>query len=128
MSFFLSQYFLFYFFFFFFSSRRRHTRFDCDWSSDVCSSDLPWTGTRGSNPRPFAPWTVSSLSDQLWRRARPGCTSAREFRGILLCPPLLFGAQMAATPSSRSVVKRCALLIPGSRVPVPPFPPTSSHR
>src|SRR2546430_11064427 len=23
-----------------FSSRRRHTRFDCDWSSDVCSSDL----------------------------------------------------------------------------------------
>src|SRR2546430_5712153 len=31
---------------FFFSSRRRHTRFDCDWSSDVCSSDLPSTGTR----------------------------------------------------------------------------------
>src|SRR2546430_7590998 len=33
--------------FFFFSSRRRHTRFDCDWSSDVCSSDLrvdePWS-------------------------------------------------------------------------------------
>src|SRR5688572_30860536 len=28
------------FFFFFFSSRRRHTRFDCDWSSDVCSSDV----------------------------------------------------------------------------------------
>src|SRR2546430_11651219 len=27
-------------FLFFFSSRRRHTRFDCDWSSDVCSSDL----------------------------------------------------------------------------------------
>src|SRR2546430_16616565 len=24
----------------FFASRRRHTRFDCDWSSDVCSSDL----------------------------------------------------------------------------------------
>src|SRR6266480_5168059 len=31
--------------FFFFSSRRRHTIFTCDWSSDVCSSDLrkfPW--------------------------------------------------------------------------------------
>src|SRR5467141_344492 len=26
--------------FFFFSSRRRHTIFKCDWSSDVCSSDL----------------------------------------------------------------------------------------
>src|SRR5256886_4644248 len=34
--------------FFFFSSRRRHTRFDCDWSSDVCSSDL--TGGRAYFP------------------------------------------------------------------------------
>src|SRR6266480_4019004 len=39
-------------FFFFFSSRRRHTRLTCDWSSDVCSSDLVmpdgkivWLGT-----------------------------------------------------------------------------------
>src|SRR2546430_9460185 len=37
-------------FFFFFSSRRRHTRFDCDWSSDVCSSDL----------RPIAPQTPAT--------------------------------------------------------------------
>src|SRR5439155_9626881 len=29
--------------FFFFSSRRRHTRWPRDWSSDVCSSDLPET-------------------------------------------------------------------------------------
>src|SRR6266478_8523130 len=35
-------------FFFFFSSRRRHTRFDCDWSSDVCSSDLPSLGRGGA--------------------------------------------------------------------------------
>src|SRR5688572_33345872 len=33
------------YFCFFFSSRRRHTRFDCDWSSDVCSSDLVNRGT-----------------------------------------------------------------------------------
>src|SRR2546430_8928752 len=33
-------------FFFFFSSRRRHTRFDCDWSSDVCSSGLLWIAGR----------------------------------------------------------------------------------
>src|SRR5205085_7083843 len=26
---------------------RRHTRFDCDWSSDVCSSDLPPGGAAG---------------------------------------------------------------------------------
>src|SRR5260370_34453035 len=32
--------------FFFFSSRRRHTRFKCDWSSDVCSSDLIADGLR----------------------------------------------------------------------------------
>src|SRR5207302_3816672 len=32
-----------YIFFFFFSSRRRHTRFSRDWSSDVCSSDLPFS-------------------------------------------------------------------------------------
>src|SRR5690606_40167932 len=30
---------------FFFSSRRRHTRFSRDWSSDVCSSDLPGPAT-----------------------------------------------------------------------------------
>src|SRR2546430_9973441 len=38
---------------FFFSSRRRHTRFDCDWSSDVCSSDLRRRSCRSahrSNP------------------------------------------------------------------------------
>src|SRR2546430_4870784 len=40
---------LLYLFFFFFSSRRRHTRFDCDWSSDVCSSDL--TGYLDQRPR-----------------------------------------------------------------------------
>src|SRR2546430_4000675 len=34
------SYVVYQFIFFFFSSRRRHTRFDCDWSSDVCSSDL----------------------------------------------------------------------------------------
>src|SRR2546430_11569935 len=37
---------------FFFSSRRRHTRFDCDWSSDVCSSDL----------RRFADFKTQTLS------------------------------------------------------------------
>src|SRR5690242_21706305 len=33
---------------FFFSSRRRHTRLTCDWSSDVCSSDLlrPFLGAQ----------------------------------------------------------------------------------
>src|SRR2546429_7120475 len=33
-------------FFFFFASRRRHTRCSRDWSSDVCSSDLVFSGRR----------------------------------------------------------------------------------
>src|SRR5260370_32088295 len=33
---------------FFFSSRRRHTRFKCDWNSDVCSSDLAVVDLRRS--------------------------------------------------------------------------------
>src|SRR5260221_14489250 len=32
--------------YFFFSSRRRHTRSLCEWSSDVCSSDLPAIGAQ----------------------------------------------------------------------------------
>src|SRR6201997_253044 len=49
----------------FFSSRRRHTRWNCDWSSDVCSSDLTWlpslfqnTSTGGAG---FTPYDLSQL-------------------------------------------------------------------
>src|SRR5688572_12551902 len=50
--------------FFFFSSRRRHTRFDCDWSSDVCSSDLPRTLSAG----------LSSSLDASRKRFDPAAT------------------------------------------------------
>src|SRR3990167_9383449 len=40
--------------FFFFKRRRRHTRFDCDWSSDVCSSDLGRELSRAVNPKKSA--------------------------------------------------------------------------
>src|SRR3990167_10023513 len=36
---------------YFFSSRRRHTRFDCDWSSDVCSSDLVFVRSQEAKER-----------------------------------------------------------------------------
>src|SRR2546430_4616835 len=39
----------------FFSSRRRHTRFDCDWSSDVCSSDLGSPGRPAEGPARHQP-------------------------------------------------------------------------
>src|SRR2546430_6276181 len=51
--------------FFFFSSRRRHTRFDCDWSSDVCSSDLPLMSFRLSSAMRVTSKPIASL-----RRAR----------------------------------------------------------
>src|SRR5260221_8413103 len=58
------------------SSRRRHTRSLCDWSSDVCSSDLPepntpesmfkiWSGKTGSNRRP-QPWQGCALPTELF--------------------------------------------------------------
>src|SRR5256885_12906183 len=45
---------------FFFSSRRRHTRLQGDWSSDVCSSDLPTATSPGAATR-FPPTPTRSL-------------------------------------------------------------------
>src|SRR5215211_7436389 len=46
-------------FFFFFSSRRRHTRSLCDWSSDVCSSDL------GQVSQARGPGDVADISEPI---------------------------------------------------------------
>src|SRR5690606_39970487 len=58
---------------FFFSSRRRHTIFSRDWSSDVCSSDLPFVD---GNKRTG---TVAALVFLDWNgfmfEARPGVLS-----------------------------------------------------
>src|SRR5688572_31718070 len=70
-------YFFVFVFFFFFSSRRRHTRFDCDWSSDVCSSDL-YRCQRERTP-------VVLISDKKRRRAPrylPRDPPLSEFRSI----------------------------------------------
>src|SRR5438132_6815769 len=53
---------VFLYFFFFFSSRRRHTRSLCDWSSDVCSSDLPVIGSK---------FTVIPTFSTMWVNSRP---------------------------------------------------------
>src|SRR5207237_3849543 len=45
---------------FFFSSRRRHTRFKCDWSSDVCSSDLSLRD--GLTRYTWSPWCAGVLA------------------------------------------------------------------
>src|SRR5256886_8969334 len=56
---------------FFFSSRRRHTRFDCDWSSDVCSSDLLPTA-RGVGFQEERSAEESSTRQKFRKRLREG--------------------------------------------------------
>src|SRR5690242_21141609 len=64
--------------YFFFSSRRRHTRLTCDWSSDVCSSDLiarpesfHWSSNRDSRPADwFSPRQLLAV-DRNWSLCHP---------------------------------------------------------
>src|SRR5438132_3726314 len=68
------------FLFFFFSSRRRHTRSLCDWSSDVCPSDLMFL-TKPSSvsdptrfPAKYHSRVASKLSDVIgFRNGLPAC-------------------------------------------------------
>src|SRR6266568_3944356 len=68
--------------FFFFSSRRRHTRWNCDWSSDVCSSDLC------ASPHPLVDspaFPAKHLSQaEAVDTSRPGAVT----RGVVLLGPL----------------------------------------
>src|SRR5438067_13591449 len=70
---------------FFFSSRRRHTRSKRDWSSDVCSSDLPVGGERfgsalaqvNAAAESFTAHWVETLARNS-SRVLPGKVSAKE--------------------------------------------------
>src|SRR2546430_7099713 len=83
--------------FFFFSSRRRHTRFDCDWSSDVCSSDLlgahvaskPTTVLGGSQCRIgplikscYAQWALRGRQPMLLEAAAAAAVDRSEERRV----------------------------------------------
>src|SRR5262245_63771482 len=85
-SFLLMSYF---FCFFFFSSRRRHTRCLSDWSSDVCSSDLPRRADTRRAQQPTATRRRRHPAGQ--RSARPAVPSrpdrrAGRVRGCLRHP------------------------------------------
>src|SRR2546430_15589628 len=71
---------------FFFSSRRRHTRFDCDWSSDVCSSDLT-----------VLPWIEGSLGPNGSGNSHPRKTKARISRH---CSPITALSHFLQTASA----------------------------
>src|SRR5256885_9823814 len=79
------------FFFFFFSSRRRHTRLQGDWSSDVCSSDLPLalassgptrlkrrdaSNGSGAHSKIASPANCGSAASARSRAATPSCPSS----------------------------------------------------
>src|SRR6266480_5139138 len=67
-------------FFFFFSSRRRHTRLTCDWSSDVCSSDLaPGRPARCAGDRCRARRAAQPARP---RRRRPRSEERRVGKGV----------------------------------------------
>src|SRR5215204_3473982 len=78
-------------FFFFFSSRRRHTRSLCDWSSDVCSSDLAGPITDEAlalEPPPKVIWMQLSVrNDAAAERAE-----AKGVRVVMnRCPKIEYG-------------------------------------
>src|SRR2546430_8256715 len=80
-------------FVFFFSSRRRHTRFDCDWSSDVCSSDLVHSRAQ---KHPSPPTNNGSLGFSL-----PPCACKKPTR-----PPKWSWCPWLSTSASRSEERR----------------------
>src|SRR2546430_11802715 len=91
-------------FIFFFSSRRRHTRFDCDWSSDVCSSDLyttigasagqiiptticPGNAAKGIAPGPCDPrgLGINPVISTLWKTYLPEPNDCTQGDGANYC-------------------------------------------
>src|SRR5260370_35989321 len=86
--------------FFFFSSRRRHTRFKCDWSSDVCSSDLMGIVTKNAimlvefaveSMREGKPREVAII-DAGMKRARPIVMTTIAMAAGMMPSALAFGA------------------------------------
>src|SRR5256886_7965020 len=70
---------------FFFSSRRRHTRFDCDWSSDVCSSDL-WPAFKIYSYTATFDYATPAMRIDL-QRTNPDVTPVRGGGGLPLLAP-----------------------------------------
>src|SRR5699024_11446685 len=77
--------------YFFFSSRRRHTRSKRDWSSDVCSSDLPSPVSpfrQQAMPRMPDPVPTSKKRCPALRRpdAKSSVIASRHSTVVLWCP------------------------------------------
>src|SRR5690242_21303569 len=78
--------------FFFFSSRRRHTRLTCDWSSDVCSSDLtphaqPRATRRDALPTKSTKTVARPSFGYALKRIATQCTASFVYNSRLACEP-----------------------------------------
>src|SRR5690242_21912674 len=97
---------------FFFSSRRRHTRLTCDWSSDVCSSDL----ARGAA---FAQARCGRGRHELvrsCRHARPGPRLVEEQIGRASCRERVWNLEVVAVMMRKASVtnSRSRLILGGA--------------
>src|SRR5260370_30635287 len=112
----------YYFFFFFFSSRRRHTRFKCDWSSDVCSSDLAEQQTK------VRTFVCCSARPCWWQYLGKKSTAARELRWLCRSD---FGASVLRFPvlprARRGGLAASALAAPPSLQPWSPTRQSSAE-
>src|SRR2546430_12509732 len=81
-----------------FSSRRLHTRFDCDWSSDVCSSDLglivqltPSMAVTMLDALPYLIDYPYGCTEQTMSRFLPAAITAKTLRDLGLQPEDVVG-------------------------------------
>src|SRR6266498_2790769 len=85
----------------FFSSRRRHTRCGRDWSSDVCSSDLPDPADGGEGPDPAGPGEVLvGLAELLGATVVEETRTYRHRRTFPLDPETAQGVGRALNPQA----------------------------
>src|SRR5260370_34946619 len=82
--------------YFFFSSRRRHTRFKCDWSSDVCSSDLR---VILECPQALIPLLKTCRGIDAWV-AQGSQLPEFDVHAPLMTLPRLFGTTVAKVPTN----------------------------
>src|SRR5947209_8836387 len=93
---------------FFFSSRRRHTRYWRDWSSDVCSSDLPrLPRARPPGPQPRWPDEASHRTPSSRRCHFPGSSGGLQVQKVdVPCRRLVLNAESSFQSRSRSEERR----------------------
>src|SRR5260370_644767 len=105
--------------FFFFSSRRRHTRFKCDWSSDVCSSDPVPESRFGTEKRSrtlpvrlhIADSGPAAVLRQFHQLGRGGADDSGAHTAFLLCVRV-FGAGLWVSAARREPLVASRLVAP----------------